>query len=375
MPPIVIAGAIAAGGSIAGGLISSSAANRAAQTQAQSANYSAYLNKQAADEALAFQKQVYGTQQQQLYPWLQAGTSGIVNLASLLGLPMQGIAASTVPVAGPTGTIPYGQQNLQDLLDADIQFSDPRANVMARRLIPRVASKLYQQRTEAGGDPGGYPYLPQTTGTTAPLSSLVNPSLGVPGELMQPFSEQFQAPTNVTEQNDPGFQFRLEQGQKALERSAAARGNLLTGGTAKAIQQYGQDYASNEYQNVYNRAYNEYATRYNQWNQSQADRYNRLASLAGVGQTTAGQLGMIGQNTAGNVSNILMGSAGQIGNQLNNAAAARASGYVGGANALGGALSGSAGNIGNMVLLSQLLKGGGGLPINTYDPVTGTYPS
>jgi len=65
---------------------------------------------------------------------------------------------------------------------------------------------------------------------------------------------EFQAPTGATEQNDPGYQFRLQQGEKALQASAAARGNLLTGDTAKAIQGYGQDYASNEFQNLWNRA-------------------------------------------------------------------------------------------------------------------------
>jgi len=53
--------------------------------------------------------------------------------------------------------------------------------------------------------------------------------------------------------NDPGYQFRLKQGQNALESSAAARGNLNSGATMKALQRYGQDFGSNEYQNAYAR--------------------------------------------------------------------------------------------------------------------------
>lgn len=53
--------------------------------------------------------------------------------------------------------------------------------------------------------------------------------------------------------NDPGYQFRLKQGQNALESSAAARGNLNSGATMKALQRYGQDFGSNEYQNAYGR--------------------------------------------------------------------------------------------------------------------------
>lgn len=111
---------------------------------------------------------------------------------------------------------------------------------------------------------------------------------------------------------DPGYAFRMSEGMKALERSAAARGGLLSGGTLKATQRFGQDLASQEYQNAYNRA---------------LAQYNTTAALAGVGQTSA---------------NTLTGAAGQLGQGLSesaqSAAAARASGYVGGANALTSAL-------------------------------------
>ena len=120
-----------------------------------------------------------------------------------------------------------------------------------------------------------------------------------------PFSmAQFQA--------DPGYGFRMSEGMKALERSAAARGGLLSGATLKGIQRFGQDLGSQEYQNAFNRY--------------QAERQARLAplqSLAGVGQTTAQQIGEAGMRTAQNV-----------GETLTSGAAARASGYVGGANAL-----------------------------------------
>ena len=113
-------------------------------------------------------------------------------------------------------------------------------------------------------------------------------------------------------QADPGYGFRMSEGMKALERGAAARGGLLSGATLKGIQRFGQDLGSQEYQNAFNRY--------------QAERQARLAplqSLAGVGQTTAQQLGQAGQQMASNV-----------GEALTSGAAARASGYVGGANAL-----------------------------------------
>lgn len=106
---------------------------------------------------------------------------------------------------------------------------------------------------------------------------------------------------DVMGQMDPSYQFRLGEGMKALDRTAAARGGLLSGATLKGAQRYGQGLASQEYGNA----------------------YNRLAALAGVGQTATGA--MTGMGTQ------LAGALGEAGGQ---AAQARASGYMGGTSAL-----------------------------------------
>jgi hypothetical protein len=129
-------------------------------------------------------------------------------------------------------------------------------------------------------------------------------------------------------QQDPGYSFRMSEGMKGLERSAAARGGLLSGSTLKGIQRFGQDLGSQEYQNAFNRYQTE-----------RSARLNPLQSLAGVGQTSAQQVGAAGQNMASGISNAL-GAYGQGASEAFGAAGqARASGYVGGANALTGALS------------------------------------
>ena len=122
---------------------------------------------------------------------------------------------------------------------------------------------------------------------------------------------------------DPGYAFRLSEGQKALDRSAAARGGLISGGALKAAQRFGQDLGSQEYQNAYNRA----LTGYNADVAREATGYNRLAALAGYGQTATGQIGAAGQNMASNVGNL-----------MTSGAAANAAGTVGGINALTGGL-------------------------------------
>jgi hypothetical protein len=115
---------------------------------------------------------------------------------------------------------------------------------------------------------------------------------------------------------DPGYQFRLTEGMKALDRTAAARGGLLSGATLKGAQRYGQDLASQEYQNAFNRYQTE-----------RAAQLNPLQSLAGVGQTAAGTL-----------TNAYGAYGAQTGQNLQDIASARASGYLGQSNALNQAL-------------------------------------
>jgi hypothetical protein len=173
---------------------------------------------------------------------------------------------------------------------------------------------------------------------------------------MQPYGQTFTAPTGLTMENDPGYQARLALGTDAIQRSAAARGGVLTGGTAKALDQFGQDYGSNEYNNVYQRALNSYDTNFNAYNTNQANQYNRLASLAGVGQQTAQQLGNQGQAASNNVSSDLLNTANNMGQDYQNAGAANASGYYNGAQAWNGAIGGGLGSLSQLAMLQQLQK-------------------
>jgi len=116
----------------------------------------------------------------------------------------------------------------------------------------------------------------------------------------------------------PGFQFRIAEGQKALERSAAARGTLLTGGTLKAITRYGQDFASNEYNN----------------------RYNQLYGLSNLGLNAAQSSANLGSSYAANTGNLYQNQANAGTGLITSGANAQAAGTAGGANANAGALQG-----------------------------------
>jgi hypothetical protein len=155
-------------------------------------------------------------------------------------------------------------------------------------------------------------------------------------------------------QQDPGYAFRLAEGQKALDRSAAARGGLISGGALKAAGRYGQEMGSQEYMNAFNR----YQTERNA-------QLNPLQSLANVGQTTANQLGAAGQNYASNVGNALINQGANVGNAR-----------MAGASAYGSALSGIGSAYGrNPVSFGSLYGGGGGgySGAGQVNPVSGEY--
>lgn len=128
--------------------------------------------------------------------------------------------------------------------------------------------------------------------------------------------------------NDPGYQFQMQQGQKALERSAAAGGRLNSGAFMKGLDQYSQGLASSQF----------------------GQRFNRLATVAGMGQNSAQNLGLLGGNFANSMSQLY----GAQGN-------AQAAGYMGLAKGFGG-LMGSVASVGTGMPMGGGGYGGGSAP-------------
>jgi hypothetical protein len=204
------------------------------------------------------------------------------------------------------------------------------------------------------------PYTKAGAGTVDYLSTLLAPG----GEFNKSFgTEDFQA--------DPGYAFRMQEGQKALERSAAARGSVMGGAALKSLDRFSQGLASQEYNNAFNR-----------FMQGREMRYNMLAGVSGMGLNAANTYGttasnnmMRGEmyaddarmraaefkgntdiNTAGMVGGNLLNAAKYRGDTLMGAGNANAAGVVGSANAWNGAL-GSMGNtaqwLGSMLMLGN----------------------
>lgn len=133
---------------------------------------------------------------------------------------------------------------------------------------------------------------------------------------------------------DPGYAFRLDEGQKALERSAAARGGLISGGALKAATRFGQDMGSQEYQNAFNRYQTE-----------RAATLAPLQSLAGLGQTASNVL----TNAAGNYAD-------KAGQGLTDLARVNAAGYQGAATSLGTGVSQYLNQMNNADLINALRR-------------------
>jgi hypothetical protein len=163
----------------------------------------------------------------------------------------------------------------------------------------------------AAGAPVGYFGAAGASGRFGPSGGFLPAGI----DQNQPVSLPENAPPGAQDRfapffQSPDYQFRLSEGLKAINRGQAARGLLGSGQTLKAVTEYGQNIAAG--------AYNDYM--------------NRLANLAGIGQASAAQTGALGAQ-----------SAAQQGNAIQAGAQARASGYIGSANAIGSTLGDIAG--------------------------------
>lgn len=304
-----------AGATVVGGALSSSAAGKAASTQAAAADRAAELQKEQFDRSVELQE-----------PFRQAGMLAQNQLMTYLGL---GGGAQYDDTAYNKALANY---------NAQLAAIDPS------QFITGGTGGGYVTST-GDGDSGGLPYYQEGTGGTFNEAAYNAARAG----LVAPTREQFRltggdtsspsfgkyataeyTPAMFAKGIDPGYQFRLSEGLKALDRQAAARGGLISGAALKASQRYGQDMASQEYGNAFNR-----------YQIERTNTLNPYQAMAGQGQSVANQLSSLGANYAN-----------QAGEAYQGAANARASGYVGQANAIGSTI----GNLSNLYYQNQLMN-------------------
>jgi hypothetical protein len=149
-------------------------------------------------------------------------------------------------------------------------------------------------------------------------------------ERMKPFLTAQFGPEQFGQYLDPSMAFRQRMGTQATERLANIGGGAISGNTMRALTDYGQNLASTEYGNAFNRFQTE-----------RGNIYNTLANIAGMGQQAVNTGVNAGQSFAGQQTGLITGQA-----------AANAAGTVGASNAYAGAL----GNLGNYAMLNAFMK-------------------
>lgn len=166
------------------------------------------------------------------------------------------------PGAGSTGGCGPGMEESPWSASGDLLPGGQKECVDPSELRRRMDLNI--GKNPNGGEPRGQA-APAGTGPKAPAGPAQFPFSPVPGFKAPQFvwDEVFQAPSYEDAAKDPGYQFRLNEGRRALEQSAAGRGTLRTGGTLKDILNYGQNAASQEYGNVFDRYARGYDTRFN----------------------------------------------------------------------------------------------------------------
>jgi hypothetical protein len=273
MSAVAAAIGVGAAASLASGAIAASGAKKASNAQLQASREAEAANKAALERQIGLQE-----------PFRQAGLTAQDKLMRLLGLGTPGTEGGAADWDQYLTANPDVRQAYDAGVDKN-QFPTPQS----------FAQWHYQTYGKSEGRP--VPSAP------APAT----------GEEFGKYARDF---SMADFEQDPGYAFRRDEGMKALERSASARGNLLSGSTMKGIQRFGQDLASQEYTNAFNR-----------YQVNRSNQLNPLQSMSGAGQTATNTM-------ASDIGNASANSQGNITNQ----GVARASGYVGSANALSSAL-------------------------------------
>jgi hypothetical protein len=308
MIPLALA---ALGTSAISGIAGSRSARRAGEMQAQAAREAAQAQLTAGRESNELVRQMYLSNLGLQAPQIQSGQLATAALTGALGLtPQYQQQPSMAPqmTGGPMYTNAQGQT------------VDAQGNVI--QAMPSMATGGYGASPEA---------LQQAGGQFA-------------GQLAQTFR-----PSDLT--TDPSYQFRLNEGMRALQARGAATGMLQTGQGLRDISDYAQQSASQEYGSAYDR-----------FMRNQQALYERLSGLAGVGQQATGAATSAGAQAAQTIGATTVGAARGASDYATSGAAAQAAGRVGSTQALAGGLQGGMQDWMTLQYLNRMPTPGVGAP-------------
>lgn len=304
------------GSSLVSGYMGSQAAKSAARTQAE-----------AADRAAQQQREMFDIGRADLAPYRQQGYRALSDIqrmmpyfTSRIGQPMSRQAAISQPpqTGGRFSPSMLGNQPVDTS-----KLGTPLPGGALQPIAGNIITDPQTGRQFTFGEP-----TDMSLDTTQAYDRAVN-AFQMPAMSQDMGGVPMEGATLLSEYLDPSMAFRMKYGTQATERLANVGQGALSGNTLRGLQEFGQNLASTEYANAFNRAQTE-----------RGNIYNTLANIAGMGQgavnTGVGAGQTLGQNLAGLTTG---------------AGAAQAAGTVGSANAISQAMQGPS----NYLQLSALL--------------------
>lgn len=239
------------------------------------------------------------------------------------------------PVGGAIGGALGGALDGQSAAEDAAQMQSDAARAAAAQSAQTAARNLaFNKQMYEDAVNRGSPYLQAGQDALARLRT----GIGAGGEFNKAFS--------FDQNQDPSYQWRFNQGQRALEAGAAARGGLFSAGQQQALQNYGQNAASQEYQNAFNR-----------WQGERDKQFEMTRMGVNAGQQAMNTITGYGNDLARNNANISTASTTEQNGLNTGAAAAQAAGRIGAANQM----SNFTNQIGGALLGGQIGGGFGGL--------------
>lgn len=282
------AAAAGAGASIVGGLLGKKSADKSAQVQADAAKLAAKNQLTASREANALTAEMYKNGILQNAPYQQGGQLALSSLMGGLGLgpSRSSVGATGSPPGSVIGTYVNDKGQAVDASGKPITATDYGISGL------NYGATQAEMDAAAGLLPSGY------------------------------FTNQYTM-KDIMENMDPGYQFRQEQGNAALNAKRAAVGNRWGGQALKDITNYNQDLASTEAANAYTR-----------FQDNRSKIFDRLSGIAGIGSRTGADVANLGQTAGTTMGTNTLNATNQAGGYLTGGAAATAGGLVGGTNAI-----------------------------------------
>lgn len=224
-----------------------------------------------------------------------------------------GLSAAAWVAIGTTAVSAYSANKTSKTQQAAAQNAGERSDTQFDTSRADQLAQLAQQREDSA------PYRAAGTSSLAQLMAGTAPG----GQ----FDQQYQ---RTPFEADPGYAFRLSEGNAGINRAAAANGSQYSGAVLKALSRFNSGLASQEY-GAYDQRQN---TAQQLFEGEKVNRFNRLSSLAGIGQTANQALNTAGQQVNSTIAQLGNANENRMGQYMTDAAEARASGYVGVGNAI-----------------------------------------